>query len=129
MPELLKRAAALDKTIRPMAYLEPNKGGIVSLGLSRLAAALKVEPNMQLQTYGDRETVVLHGTYCTFREISCIAWHSRLDSCHAQDTVYAQLCLNHHDLWTSSRNSLGLLSAADSGDCHWRGQEATSDCR
>ena len=62
MPELLKRAAALDKTIRPMAYLEPNKGGIVSLGLSRLAAALKVEPNMQLQIYGDRES-------------SCASWH------------------------------------------------------
>ena len=42
MPELLKRAAALDSTVRPMAYLEPNKGGIVSLGLARLAAALKV---------------------------------------------------------------------------------------
>ncbi len=42
VPELLKRAAALGRTVRHMAYLEPNKGGIFSLGLARLAAALKV---------------------------------------------------------------------------------------
>lgn len=56
MPELLKRAAALDKTMRPTAYLQPNKGDTVSLGLSRLVAALKVEPSMQFETYDDQES-------------------------------------------------------------------------
>lgn len=41
-PELLKRAAAMDKVVRQMGYLEPNKGGVVSLGLAGLAAGLKV---------------------------------------------------------------------------------------
>ena len=46
-PELLKRAMALEKTVRQMAYLEPNRGGLASLALARLAAALKVKSNMQ----------------------------------------------------------------------------------
>ena len=41
-PELLKRATALEKTVRQMAYLEPNRGGLASLALARLAAGLKV---------------------------------------------------------------------------------------
>ena len=48
-PELLKRATALEKTVRQMAYLEPNKGGLASLALARLAAALKVKFDMQAQ--------------------------------------------------------------------------------
>ena len=46
-PELLKRAMALEKTVRQMAYLEPNRGGLASLALARLAAALKVNFDMQ----------------------------------------------------------------------------------
>lgn len=37
----------LEKTVRQMAYLEPNRGGLASLALARLAAALKVNFNMQ----------------------------------------------------------------------------------
>ena len=46
-PELLKRAMALEETVRQMAYLEPNRGGLASLALARLAAALKVNFDMQ----------------------------------------------------------------------------------
>lgn len=42
VPELLKRAEALETTLRHLAYFEPKKGGILSLGLARLAAGLKV---------------------------------------------------------------------------------------
>ncbi len=41
-PELLKRAEALEMTLRHMAYFEPKTGGVLSLGLARLAAGLKV---------------------------------------------------------------------------------------
>ena len=45
-PELLKRATMLEKTVRQMAYFEPNRGGLASLALARLAAGLKVEFHM-----------------------------------------------------------------------------------
>ena len=40
---------ALEKTVRQMAYFEPNRGGLASLALARLAAALKVNSDMQAQ--------------------------------------------------------------------------------
>ncbi|KAK9904932.1 hypothetical protein WJX75_005876 [Coccomyxa subellipsoidea] len=40
--ELLQRAPGVAQNARQMAYIEPGSGGIVSLGLARLAASLKV---------------------------------------------------------------------------------------
>lgn len=40
--ELLERAPTVAQNARQMAYIKPGSGGVLSLGLARLAASLKV---------------------------------------------------------------------------------------